>query len=142
MCTITGMTRKILDEVYDEQWFLDRCVVDGECWLWKGAKHASGYGRIKRKRVPEQFVHRWAYICLVGLIPEGYQIDHLCKRPSCVRHSHLEAVSQRENWERSNSPSRLNALKTHCKHGHPLTPDMVYITKSGGRTCKVCQCRK
>jgi hypothetical protein len=68
----------------------------GGCWLWTGAKHALGYGqqRIDWRIVP---AHRFSYELLVGPIPEGLQIDHLCRVPSCVRPSHLEPVTHREN---------------------------------------------
>lgn len=129
---------RLATDVYDEQWFLERCDIVGECWIWKGSKNRDGYGQIRRKLVPEQYAHRWAYACLVGTISSGLQIDHLCGQPSCIRPSHLEPVSGRTNWERSNSPSRINSKKTHCKRGHALTPDAIYVNNRGSRVCKEC----
>lgn len=66
------------------------------CWIWMGSKDWQGYGQfwIQKKLFP---AHRWSYERLVGPIPVGLQIDHLCRTTSCVNPSHLEPVTQREN---------------------------------------------
>ena len=67
------------------------------CWLWTGAT-ASGYGLFWDER--QVRAHRWAYESEVGPIPEGLQLDHLCRVPLCVRPDHLEPVTGAENMRR------------------------------------------
>lgn len=71
---------------------------DGGCWLWTGAT-ANGYGyfRLGCKVVP---AHRVAYVWLRGDIPDGMDLDHLCRCRCCVNPSHLEPVSRSENTKR------------------------------------------
>ena len=70
------------------------------CWLWTGSPGNTGYVRafFDGKR---WLVHRWAYTHFVGPIPDGFVIDHLCRRITCVNPAHLEAVTQQENIRRS-----------------------------------------
>ena len=83
--------------------------------------------------------HRVAYELEHGSIPDGYHIDHLCLNHSCVRPDHMELVSQRENTLRGTGPTAVNARKTHCPKGHPLSGDNLYIYPStGGRACRTC----
>lgn len=108
------------------------------CWLWTGARNDVGYGQIW---VGDRIVyaHRAAYEMLVGPIPEGMQIDHLCRTPLCVRAlDHLEPVTQRENILRGTGFSALNARKTHCPQGHPFSEENTYYTEHGSRRCRTC----
>lgn len=69
------------------------------CWNWNGYRDASGYGRVNIRE--EHFAHRYVYQCLVGSIPDGMDLDHLCRNPSCVNPAHLEPVPQNINIRRS-----------------------------------------
>lgn len=109
---------------------------DVECWLWTGALNDEGYGQFGYP-IPRN-VHIVAYEDLVGPVPDGHQLDHLCKVRHCVNPAHLEPVTQRVNWERSDCPSRINADKTHCKRGHPLAGDNLGHKPNGQRVCRKC----
>lgn len=111
------------------------------CWLWTGVRHGPGYGRFRQTTKSsgrQAMAHRYSYELVHGPIPEGLQIDHLCRNPSCVRPDHLEAVTARENTMRSRAPSARNARKTHCPKGHPLSGDNVRLV-GGRRNCSTCK---
>lgn len=86
-------------------------------------------------------VHRVAYELRVGPIPEGMQIDHLCRVRRCVNPAHLEPVSQTENIRRGDSFAGREARQTHCIYGHPFSFENTLLTKSE-RRCRACQRRR
>lgn len=75
----------------------------GECWVWTAAPNnrsdGTGYGRFTVSHKPNRrmLAHRYAYEELVGPIPEGLELDHLCRNTACVRPDHLEPVTMSEN---------------------------------------------
>lgn len=103
------------------------------CWLWTGGTSIDGYGTFgltKSKKTVRS--HRWAYEALVGAIPEGLTLDHLCRNTLCVNPAHLEPVTSVVNVQRG------KALITHCPHGHPYDSENTYHWR-GHRICKACQ---
>jgi len=107
------------------------------CWIYTGSINNKGYGTILGKAA-----HRWFYAHYVGPIPEGYQIDHLCKTKACVNPKHLEPVTPRVNWERSECGSRLKSLQTHCIYGHELLGENLITWLRNGnpqRECAACR---
>ena len=107
------------------------------CWEWLGAK-ARGYGHFNAGDKRYTSAHRWAFETLRGTIPDGLQLDHLCRNRSCVNPDHLEPVTQEENIRRGYGISAANAEKTHCPQGHPYNEANTYRPKRGGRQCKEC----
>ena len=95
--------------------------------------HPEGYGQLDRT-----LAHRLSYEAFVGVIPDGLTVDHLCRNRWCVNPWHLEPVTGLENGRRGESPWAKNGRKTQCKRGHALTPDNVYITRTGSRSCRAC----
>jgi hypothetical protein len=111
----------------------------GECWLWTGELSHNGYGRFavehKKRRKNRVPAHRFA-LGLAGInVPDDMEVDHLCKTRNCVRVSHLDVVTSRENNRRSNSVAGINSRKTECIRGHKLAGDNLYITPNGRRQC-------
>jgi len=112
------------------------------CWLWMGNKDKLGYGRISLGGWEGKLTltHRLAYELLIGPIPEGKELDHLCRNPSCVNPAHLEAVSHSTNLKRG-LPGKIKnpqSVKTHCPKGHPY--DLFNtVFESGRRICRTCR---
>lgn len=108
----------------------------GDCWTWAGVKDDRGYGRftVQGRKV---LTHRFAYELLVGPIPDGLVIDHLCRNPRCVNPAHLEPVTTRENLLRGNTITAAQVARTHCPQGHPYAGENLAID-DGARRCRKC----
>lgn len=109
----------------------------GGCWLWSAATNDAGYGLIHWRR-RSYLAHRFAYENLVGDIPDGLELDHLCRVRNCVNPAHLEAVTRQVNALRGLSPSGIHARKTHCHRGHEFTNENTSIRPNGARRCLTC----
>ena len=76
-----------------------------DCWLWTGGKTGHGYG-VFSLHGRDVRAHRAAYEFLVGAIPSGLVIDHLCRVPACVNPEHLQPVTQQINCLRQGLSTR------------------------------------
>ena len=108
----------------------------GACWLWRGAL-SDGYGVwwVARANKP---AHVSAYVDARGPLPDGMQLDHLCRVRSCCNPAHLEPVSCRTNLLRGDTLAAANAKKTHCPKGHALADSNLYV-HDGRRACLRCR---
>jgi len=114
----------------------DNLFVTEGCWLWTAGKSA-GYGRSRYERGKTRRAHRRVYELLIGPVPEGLELDHLCRNRACCNPWHLEPVTHRENILRGESPMALCAKKTTCVAGHPFSKH-GHINVRGDRVCLVC----
>lgn len=128
-----GLTRK--------ERFLQKVRFDETtgCLEWTASK-VHGYGQmfVARGKSPA-LAHRVAYEEFVGPIPEGLQIDHLCRNRGCVNPYHLEPVTQRENLLRGEGFAGRQARQTHCKRGHEFTAENTHRGSKGERVCRACK---
>jgi hypothetical protein len=108
------------------------------CWLWTGSKHRLGYGRINVGKGKIRSAHVVVYEIHIGLVPEGLELDHLCRVRNCVNPDHLEPVTHEENIARA-TPFWY---KTHCPRGHEHNEKNTYINPKGRRICRTCTNRQ
>ena len=106
----------------------------GQCWLWTAYCQPDGYGQFK---IADGLTGAHAF--LGGRAPKGFEWDHLCRVPSCVRPTHLQLVPQPVNNMRGLSRSAQNIRKTACPKGHPYNEANTYITPQGRRHCRACK---
>lgn len=114
------------------------CPTTG-CWIWIGAASENGYGNAKiaktRKRAS---THRMVYELLIGPIPEGLHIDHLCRLRSCCNPLHMEPVTPAENILRGFSVAAIAKRRSCCLNGHEYTEENTRI-RHGKRHCRECE---
>lgn len=102
------------------------------CWMWVSKIDRYGYGQFWNARA-KHGAHRIAYEHLIGPIPTGLTIDHLCRTRCCVNPEHLEPTTIGVNVRRGG-----NSIKTHCKEGHPFNEENTYRYPNGDRACRTC----
>lgn len=107
------------------------------CWTWTGPLNYAGYALFDWEGKTSRG-HRVTYRLAHGSIPEGMQLDHLCRNRACLNPKHLEVVTARENTMRSDALTAKFAVATHCIHGHPFDLVNTYFRPSGGRSCRTC----
>lgn len=106
------------------------------CWIWMGTLNHAGYGR-PRIMGRKTLAHRFAYEQMVEPIPEGLQIDHLCRNPQCVNPAHLEPVTLHENSRRGLTWKHW-AMRDRCANGHTYDEANTRWTPGGSRVCRSC----
>ena len=104
------------------------------CLPWEACGNADGYGTFwDGERTI--YAHRFAYEMVVGPIPDGLSLDHLCRVRHCVNPDHLEPVSHKENVLRGTAPSSVNATKVRCPK---CGGEFAHYTHSDGSTRRRC----
>lgn len=108
------------------------------CLVWQGKRDKQGYGRMYAYGTNSYLAHRFAYEQFIGPIPEGMQVDHLCRNQSCVNPEHLEAVTPLVNTHRSILARGLTIPVSHCVRGHAFDEANTRYNKRGDRACRAC----
>jgi hypothetical protein len=135
------------------------------CWIWTGSKRAHGYGTFYVQpsdgHPGSKITHRLAWMDLVGPIPAGHDLDHLCRTPACVNPAHLDPVTRKEHAaRRDNAPTypadtvtlptpapvirrrdrkTWDQYRTHCRNGHEYAVTGFASNGPGIRTCRACR---
>ncbi len=143
--TVEHLNSKIITRIFSKiKIHSDLSFNETPCWIWHGGRDRDGYGLWSETKASTTVrLHRYIFAWLVHPLPKGQQygeIDHLCRRRPCCNPVHLEFVPTKINCLRGNSPSGINARKTHCKRGHPLSGENLFYDQ-GKRQCRAC-CRK
>lgn len=131
---VPGTSRTFADRVFAGIDF------SGDCWEWTRAKN-HGYGVIGRGRrgTGTIEVHRAVWLLLVGPVPAGLTLDHLCRNRACCNPDHLQPVTAAVNKSRGFGMAVLHAQRGTCRLGHPK--DGRYGARGGNhahRYCKTC----
>lgn len=105
--------------------FIDKPAGVNACWEWTGGKSRDGYATFRGGPA-----YRVAYEWLVAPIPDGMEVDHLCRNKACVNPHHLEPVTRSENLRRRCRSGPFQ-LRPYCRRGHALTGDNGRSMKRG-----------
>ena len=129
----------------DQIW--DRVEKTETCWTWRGHIDVRGYGRASL-RGRKWYAHRLVFSLANGPVPDGLELDHLCRNHSCVNPAHLEAVPHGVNVLRGLAKAAIQARTTHCRRcGGPYDRAQKHTSKKTGRehlsrTCSSCKREK
>ena len=139
------MSKNLLTPVIDRLEAKIERITESGCWIFTGSINREGYGKIGlggRTQGVDR-AHRVTYRHYKGDIPQGLELDHLCRVRSCCNPDHLEPVTRKENCRRGDCGKVTGAQhreKTHCKHGHEFSDAKTYRWTSPGNgiTSRIC----
>jgi len=135
---VTGrksLSERVLEKV-NKSGPVPECAPElGSCWTWTASFDGKGYGQIQVGTLASPKMaraHRIVYELIVGPIPDGLVLDHLCRVPKCVNPEHLQPITQHENLQRGYWRN-----KTQCAKGHSFDERNTYYV-AGKRKCREC----
>ncbi len=108
-------------------------ITESGCFIWLASTTRCGYGQIRVNK-KNLSAHRVAYEIARGPIPQGLDLDHLCRVRCCVNPDHLEPVTRFENSIRGE-----RATRTHCPRGHEYTDSNTYYHRRGHQSHRICR---
>jgi hypothetical protein len=111
------------------------------CWTMP-SQDANGYSIFWYGKGLTQRAHRAAYLMFVGPIPDGLDLDHLCRNRACCNPKHVEPVTRSDNLRRGLAGMNVAVRqwsKTHCPRGHVYDAENTMTTKKGHRLCRTCR---
>jgi hypothetical protein len=131
--------------------FLDRLSPEPNtgCWFWLGGLNGEGYGYLRVDGVLTP-AHLFGYRALIGPVPRGLELDHLCRNKGCVNPRHLEPVTHKVNVNRGANILRARAKREFrdgrivCDLGHPWIRENILFGRpskrrpSGTMQCRLC----
>ena len=128
---------------FNEKYLIDRSIPEPNtgCWLWLGSVSQDGYSQVGK---PPWSGHRIAFEVKHGPVPEGMEVDHICRVRCCVNPDHMQPLTHYDNLIKSYRKVSPNSLKTHCPKGHPLDGENLRLKKTStrlgvSRQCKACE---
>lgn len=101
------------------------------CWLWTAGLDPTGYGKMLFQGKCST-ASRASFIIHGGVVPQGYEVDHICHTRACVNPEHLRVLTRSQNRALVRIPGGRNRASGHCWRGH-----IRVQTRSGGY-CPVC----
>lgn len=113
-------------------------VTDSGCWEWTAGRDRQGYGRVRWAPRGYALAHRVVYELLVGPIPAGLHIHHVCEVTACVNPAHLVTIHPSDHAVLAGVAAE-HLAQTHCVHGHSLEDAYPY---NGRRACRECGKRR
>lgn len=119
---------------------IEACRTEG-CWIWDKALQGDGYGYFHRTNGGTTYAHIVSWERVNGPVPDGCELDHLCREIRCFNPAHLEPVTHQVNVLRGIGKPAKRAQQTHCINGHEFTPENTYLTRRG-RDCRACHKRR
>lgn len=90
--------------------FWSKVDTSSNCWLWLGGATKTGYGQF-RLDGQSRYAHRVAYELAIGPIPDGMEVDHICRVRRCVNPQHLRVATHKQNQENRNGADRRSTSK-------------------------------
>jgi hypothetical protein len=111
---------------------VDRTEPD-RCWEWPGFHDRHGYAKSGLGNGWPQLAHRAMYEILVGPIPDGLQIDHICHNRGCLNPAHMQAVTAKQNLENTIARplSKSGVRGVYHDTRNPNNPWVVSVTHNG-----------
>lgn len=130
------MSRPMKVRTPDELMSLCIPVPESGCWIWYDTDNLwKGYARVTHMGKQHR-AHRLMYTLTRGPIPDGLELDHLCRVRCCINPYHLEPVTSHVNNLRG---VKFRSSPSHCRNGHPLTTETAVMDYRGSRCCLVCR---